>query len=147
MLYVCVHMLYVWVRILEACRRILHVCASIFVPRNTNLGFLLFCLFWLVLIICLGLVKSSFHMFSTRVSIITCLALKIVNLDTSSIQGFNWKLIRNVDTSRSIELHKSRIFRSVFQLMMTWTSKVSFTKLLGNIKGLFWSHHSTQRLN
>ena len=46
------------------------------------------CLFLLVLIICLGLVKSSFHMFSIRVSRITYLTLKIVNLDTSSIQGF-----------------------------------------------------------
>ena len=73
--------------------------------------------------------------------------LKIVNLDTSSTQGFYQELMKNPDTFRYIELRGSRIFRFVFRPMMTWTSRVSFTKLLGNIKGSFWSHHSTQRLN
>ena len=56
----------------RVCVCILHICVCILVPRNPNLGFLLFCLFWLVLITCLGLVKSSFHMFRSRVSRITC---------------------------------------------------------------------------
>ena len=50
----------------------LYVYACILVPRNVDLGFLLCCLFRSVLIICLGLIKCSFHMFSTRVSRITC---------------------------------------------------------------------------
>ena len=58
-------MLYVWVRTLEACMRI---C----MPRNQDLGFLLFYLFWLVLMTCLCPVQSSFHVSKSRVSRITC---------------------------------------------------------------------------
>ena len=39
---------------------------------NHMLGFLLFCVFWLVLILCLGLIEPSFHMFRYSVSRITC---------------------------------------------------------------------------
>ena len=58
------HMLYVCVLILEAYVRI-HG------PRNPDLGFLLFRLFWLVLITCLYPVESSFHVSRSRVSRIT----------------------------------------------------------------------------
>ena len=54
--------------------------------------------------------------------------------DTNSIQDFYRKLMGNLDTSRFIELRKFRIFRYVFWPMMTWTPKVSFTKLLRDKK-------------
>ena len=41
-------------------------------PRNIDLGFLLFCLFCLVIITCLVSVESSFHVSRSRVSRITC---------------------------------------------------------------------------
>ena len=71
--------------------------------------------------------------------------LKIVNLNTSVTQGFYQELMKNLNTSRSIEFCRSRIFKCVFQpmAMMIWTCRVSFTKLLGDIKCLFPSHHNT----
>ena len=66
------HMLYVCIHILETCVRVLHVCPRILMPRNANLGILLFYLFCFVLITCLGLVESDFHMVSIKVSRITC---------------------------------------------------------------------------
>ena len=51
-----------------------YVCVCILVPGNTDFGVLIlfFVLFCFVLIIYLGLVESSFHMFSIRVSRIIC---------------------------------------------------------------------------
>ena len=51
-----------------------YVCVCILMPRNPDLGFLLFCFFWLVLITCLGLVEYNFHMFRSWVSRITYFA-------------------------------------------------------------------------
>ena len=68
-------------RILHACVRILHVCGCILVPRNLDLGFLQFYLFCFALILCLGLVKSSFHIFSFKVSRITCFSLFNYKID------------------------------------------------------------------
>jgi len=68
------HKLHACIRILGVCVCIQLGCACILVPRNVDLGFLLFCIFRLVLIMCLGFVMSSFHMFRSRVSRITCFA-------------------------------------------------------------------------
>ena len=45
-----------------------YVCVHILMPRNIDLGFLQFWLFFLVLIICLSFVECSFHKFRSRVS-------------------------------------------------------------------------------
>ena len=52
--------------------RVLYVCARILEPRNLDLGLLIFCVFWLVSILYLGLVEPSFHVFRSRVGRITC---------------------------------------------------------------------------
>ena len=66
-------MLYACIRIQLGYTHIPYVCALILVPRITDLGFLLL-LFLLILITYLGLVESNFHMFSIRVSRMTCFA-------------------------------------------------------------------------
>ena len=66
---------------LHACICILYVWAHMLMPRNPNLGFLLFYLFCFVSILFLGLVKFSFHMFSFKVSRIisfTCLIVRLM---------------------------------------------------------------------
>ena len=57
---------------LLACVCILKACIRILMPKNLDLGFLIFCLFFFVLIVCLSLVESIFHMFSSRVNRIIC---------------------------------------------------------------------------
>lgn len=77
-----------------------------------------------------------------------CEKQKIVNLNTSLIQiaiKSQWTSIL-LYTTRSIEIRGSQNSRSDFRSMMTWQSKVSFTKLLEDIKELSYSHHHIQRL-
>ena len=63
-----------------------------------------------------------------------CEMLKIGGLTPSSIDTRIYKKLMNLNTPRSIEFRKSKIFRSDFWLMMTWLSRVSFSNLLDNIK-------------
>ena len=43
----------------------------------------------------------------------------------------------NLNTSQSIELHRYRNLKFVFRSMITWITRISFTKLLGDIKLYF----------
>ena len=62
----CMHMHIVGMRTYTLCMR-MHTRA-----QKRRFRVLDYCLVYLVLITCLGLVESSFHMFSIRVSRITC---------------------------------------------------------------------------
>ena len=104
---VCMRMLYVCIRILEA-------CIHIRVPRNPDLGFLLFRLFWLILITCLCPVESSFHVSRSSVSRITCFTCLIDIL-----------VIRVYALMNHMNIHENMNMHWYIGAKVVWCSKVS----------------------